>query len=112
MDVTRVVFYSKDRNKKALAACSVILDDELRINDILLFRQDTGDKNYFLVLPSRQDVYQEVQGLNGELNIKFPPNSLEGTTVKKKYEEFYHPVKGSLYRTILKAIVEAYESSP
>lgn len=111
MNVTRVVFYSKDRNKKALAACSVVLDDELRINDILLFKNDRDGGGYFLVLPSRQDVYQEIQKLNEGTEISFPKNSLDGTTSKKKYEEFYHPVKGSLYKSILNAIVEAFEKS-
>lgn len=108
MDVTRVVFYGKDRNKKALAACSVVLDDELRLNDILLFK---GEKGYFLILPSRQDVYQEVQKLNGDIEVVFPKNTLDGTNSKKKYEEFFHPLKGGLYKNILNAVVTEYEKT-
>ena len=108
MDVTRVVFYSKDRTKKALAACSVILDDELRLNDLSLFK---GEKGYFLILPSRQDVYQEIESLNEGVSIHFPKNSLDGTNSKKKYEEFFHPLKGGLYKKILEAVVVEYEKS-
>lgn len=108
MDISRVIFYSKDRCKKALAVCSVVLDDELRLNDILLFKNEKG---YFLVLPSRQDVYQDVKRLNEGVEIKIPKNALEGTDSKKKYEEFFHPVNGSLYKKLLAAIVEAYEKN-
>ena len=108
MNVTRVVFYAKDRNKKALAACSVVLDDELRLNDLLLFK---GEKGYFLILPSRQDVYQDVKKLNDGIEVVFPKNTLDGTNSKKKYEEFYHPLKGDLYKKILDAVVAEFEKT-
>lgn len=108
MNVTRVVLYSKDRCKKALAVCSVILDDELRLNDLSLFKNKNG---YFLILPSRQDVYQEVESLNSGVSIQFPKNSLAGTNSKKKYEEFFHPLKGGLYKKILEAVVAEYEKA-
>lgn len=108
MEVTRVVFYRKDRNKKALASCSVILDDELRLNDFLLFK---GESGYFLVLPSRQDIYQDIRRMNNGVELAFPKNALESTNGKKRYEEFFHPLKGSLYKKILTAVVEEFEKS-
>lgn len=108
MEVTRVVFYSKEWHKKSLASCSVVIDDELRLNDISLFKNQSG---YFLILPSKQDIYQEVEALNSGVDIEFPKNSLEGTNSKKKYEEFFHPLKGGLYKKILDAIVAEYEKS-
>ena len=108
MDVTRVVFYTRARNKKSLAECSVIIDDELRLNDILLFK---GESGYFLVFPSHQDVHQEVKLLNPDTEIVFPKNSLEGTNRKKKYEEFFHPLNKDLYQKILNAVVSTYEAS-
>ena len=108
MNVTRVVFYAKKRDKKSLAVCSVILNDELRLNDLTLFKNENG---YFLTLPSRQDVYQEVQALNPGVEVQFPKNSIIGTKGKKKYEEFYHPLKGELYKQILDTVVSEYEKS-
>lgn len=108
MEVTRVIFYSREGHKKSLALCSVVIDDELRLNDISLYK---GAAGYFLILPSKQDIYQEVEAINRGVSIKFPKNSLEGTNSRKKYEEFFHPLKGGLYKKILEAIVAEYEKS-
>lgn len=101
MKVTRVVFYHREPYKKALAVCSVILDDELRLNNISLFR---GSSGYFLTLPSKQDVYSEVVALNKESKVSMP-----NTRERVRYEEFFHPVQRELYEKILSAVVEEYE---
>lgn len=106
MDVTRVVFYSRDHKSKSLAVCSVILDDELRLNDISLFKNERG---YFLVLPSKQDIYSGILKLNEDKTVSLPRNPLEESDGKKKYQEFYHPVRCSVYKKILDAVVKEYE---
>ncbi len=108
MKVTRVVCYYRNKsNEKALAVCSVILDDCLRLNDVSLLR---GEDGYFLVFPSRQDVYREVESLNKGIKVAFPENHLVSNKTKaKKYEEFYHPLDKGMYQDILKAVVEAYK---
>lgn len=108
MDVTRVVFYSMGSAKRPLASCSVVLDDELRLNDVQLFR---GENGYFLTFPSKQDVYQDVSAINADLNIEFPRNLLSSKGGKKRYEEFYHPLSCELYKKVLSAVVAGYENS-
>lgn len=107
MEVTRVVFYVTDRAKKPLAVCSVILDDELRLNDIQLFKNENG---YFLTLPSKQDIYQDVENLNKGLSVVFPKNALS-CNGKKRYEEFFHPLCNTLYKKVLNRVVMEYEKS-
>lgn len=98
MEITRVVF-EKHGSCKSLATCSVVLDDCLQLNNIRLYKNNKN-KEYYLVLPSKQDVYQEVKNKNKGINLE----------VKKEtgYEEFYHPVNPSFYKKLLVTVSECY----
>lgn len=108
MKVTKIVFndYKKDSTKPK-AVCSVILDDCLKLNGVRLYH---GDKGYYLVFPSCEDIYQKVEGLNPKLEIVFPKCVYVEESKKKSYEEFYHPLSSSFYRSILSYVVEAYDN--
>lgn len=99
MKVTKVVFKDSS-NSKALAVCDVILDDCLRLKDISLYHNKDG---YYLVMPSRQDVYQSVTKLNKDIEIKYPKSE------NKEYEEFFHPLSSDLYRELLSNVKMGYK---
>lgn len=101
MKITRIIFEDNDIKDKSLAVCSIVLDDSLRLNEIRLYRNNKG---YYLVLPSRQDIYQEVQEMNSKSNIELPKNEKEG----KEYEEFFFPLENSLYKVMLSTVVECF----
>lgn len=106
MKVTRVIVHeNKARRGKPLLLCSVVLDDCLMISDIRLF---SGEKGYYLCLPSKQDVFREVQDLNGAVELELPSSRCEEDG-NKKYEEFYHPVDSEFYRELLGVVVGAYD---
>lgn len=107
MRVTRVVYEVKRRDSaKPLAICSIILDDCLKLNGVRLY---SGDKGYYLVLPSCEDIYQKVQELNPNLKITFPECVYIDKNKKKDYEELYHPVTSNLYHELLQQVVLGYE---
>lgn len=106
MKVTKVVFEKPNAINKSLALCSVILDDCLKLSNINLYKNEKG---YYLVLPSRQIIYQELEGLNPDVDITYPKNHEEDSSTKKKvYEEFFYPVESFLYKDILNAVEEGY----
>ena len=106
MKVTRVSFESP-ASDKALAICSVIMDDCLKLCGIKLYKNSEG---YYWVLPSKQDVYQEIEGLNPSANIKYPsPISEKAGGKNFKYEEFFYPVKSDFYQNVLAVIIDGYK---
>lgn len=106
MKVTKVTFEESDSIAKSLALCSIVLDDCLKISGINLYQNDKG---YYLVLPSREVIYQELESLNKDVKIKYPKRQDDNTSTKKKeYEEFFYPVESFLYKDLLNAVVEGY----
>ena len=106
MKVTKVTFEESDSIAKSLAVCSIVLDDCLKISEINLYRNEKG---YYLVLPSRKTVYEEIEKTNPEVEFKYPKKQEESNSSKKKmYEEFFYPVESFLYKELLKAVVEGY----
>lgn len=107
MKVTKIVFndYQEDFTKPK-AVCSIILDDCLKLNGVRLYK---NKEDYYLVLPSCEDIYQKVEKLNPDLEITFPECVYVGRSKKKDYEEFYHPLSSAFYKTLLNNVVIAYE---
>lgn len=104
MNITKVSIESENDKGKALAICSVVLDNELKLTKIKLYYNK--EKGYYLVLPSKQDTYQEVQNLNKDLDISIPEGKCE-----KKYDEYYFPVERSFYKNLLDVIVDCFFKS-
>lgn len=105
MDITRIKSY-KGRNG-ALLTCTVVLDNCIMLNNVNLYK---GEKGYFLVFPSKQDVYKSISELNKDISIKYPTNSKDSEGTEKRYEEFYHPVTAVFYEELLKRVVSVFES--
>lgn len=108
MKVTRVVVHeNKAKKGKPLFLCSVILDDCLMLSDIRLY---SGEKGYYLCLPSKQDVFREVRDMNPETHVVFPEIEYKDAECTcRKYDEFYHPVEQEFYYSLLDTVVYAYE---
>lgn len=102
MKVTKVIVHKMLEGSSSQAICSAVLDDCLKLSDILLCKNDEG---FFLILPSKQDVYKEVNALNDGASIKYPANHREKC---KRFEEFYHPVSRDFYIYLRDSIVDAY----
>lgn len=111
MKVTKVMLYTRRKAPHILTFCSVVMDDSLKLNDIQLCVKGDGER--FLILPSRQDIYEHVGKLNRESGVDVVLPEINSVTVstndKKKYEEFFHPVSADLYRNILNACSTAYD---
>lgn len=106
MKVTKVVIHKILEGSSSQAICSAVLDDCLKLSDILLCKNDEG---YFLILPSKQDVYKEVNALNDGVSIKYPVNRREKYNSDiKRFEEFYHPVSRDFYISLRDSIIDAY----
>jgi len=102
MKITRVVIEKHKDTDKSLAICSVVLDDCLKLSEIKLFRNSDG---FYLCLPSKQDIYRELEEINSNVVIKRP----ERAEIKgKMYEEFYNPVVSSFYKMLLDSITREY----
>jgi DNA-binding cell septation regulator SpoVG len=106
MKVTKVVVHKMFDNCAFQALCSVVVDDCLKLSDILLCKNEKG---YFLIFPSKQDVYKEINSLNEGVSIKYPVNRRDKYNEgSKKYEEFFYPVSHSFYTFIRDCIIDAY----
>lgn len=99
MKVSKVVFRDSSHSK-ALAVCDIVLDDCLRLKDISLY---CNEKGYYLVMPSKQDVYQDIKKINKDKDVKCPK------TENKKYEEFFHPLSSDFYKELLSVVETGYE---
>ncbi len=107
MKVSRVIFQDVEKHKGSfLATCSVVLDEQLKLNEIRLYK-GRDNKNY-LVLPSKQDICREILDLNKDIDIRTPVNCTDLKNVK--YNEYFHPVDSFLYRELLDAIVKGYKN--
>ena len=103
MRVTRVVF-NKESDSKALAVCCVIIDDCLKLTNIKLFHN--RESGFYLVLPSKQDVYQDIDTLNPTLSVQYPQfRGIEG----KPYEEYFYPLSAKFYKDMLNSVVAGYK---
>lgn len=117
MDVTRVEFI--EVNKKAredsgivfVATCDVVLDDCLRLKGITLCAKKSR-ADFYLIFPSKQDVYRSVKELNSGVDIVFPVNPKNRFFIdeNKSYEEFYHPVSKVFYNKLLSVISDAFDA--
>lgn len=109
MKVTRVIYNSGKVNKGTLLTfCSVILDDCLQMTGISLH---SGKDGYYLIFPSKQDVYKSVSDLNEGVSIEYPPNlrkSSDDSDKRKDFEEFFHPVSKEFYIELLNTILDGY----
>ena len=105
MNITRV---KGEKGKKgALLTCTVVLDDCLMLTGLNLFK---GEKGYFLVFPSRQDVYKSISELNEGVSINYPTKVNGFNEHGKCYDEFFHPVKSEFYFDLLHKVVDMYEN--
>lgn len=105
MNITRIKG-GKGKNG-ALLTCTVVLDDCLMLTGVKLYK---GEKGYFLVFPSRQDVYKSVSDLNEGVSIKYPTNTSGFDEKGKCFEEFFHPVKSEFYTALLEKVVGVFEN--
>lgn len=103
MKITKVVYYKGEF--KSLINCSIVFDDCLKISDIRLYRRDD---HYYLVFPSKQDVYTEVRELNGGDVLVPKSHFKESTSHTKTYEEFVYPVETAFYAYLLETVVSGY----
>lgn len=103
MNISKVYFRS-DVNSKALAVCDVVLDDCLKLTGIRLY---VKNDSYFLVFPSKQDLYREVELLNEGSSLVLPQSRKVGTS-KNQYEELFYPVDSAFYRYMLGVILDGY----
>lgn len=111
MNITRIVFIdiNTDSSRQYLATCSIVLEDCLKLTGIRLFRKTGSESEYYLVFPSKQDVYREVSKVNKDIEVKFPENTYKnGKGEKKMYEEFFFPLNKKFYSYILEVILEGY----
>lgn len=100
MKITRVKIEKDCHEDKSLAVFSIVFDDELRVNSVKLYK--TTD--YYLVMPSKQDIYQRVKELNSE-EVRVP----DKTEKNKSFEEFFFPLDSTLYKKMLNILVSCYE---
>lgn len=113
MNITRIVFIdvNSDSTRQYLATCSIVVEDCLKLTGIRLFRKTESESDYYLVFPSKQDVYKEVFKVNKDIEVNFPENTCKnGKGEKKAYEEFFFPLNKGFYSYILEAIVEGYKA--
>ena len=107
MKVSRIVYAEKDGNH-CCACCSVVLDDCLKLTGIMLCKKSEG---YYLILPSKQDIYKTIKELNDSVSIKYPVNLRENRdSDSKKYEDFYYPVTKDFYNYLLEVIIDGYNN--
>lgn len=99
MKITRVIIDEENKGK-SLMCCSIIIDNSLRLTKIKLYENEKG---YYLILPSIQDVLQEVQDLNQDKNLEMP-KSKSG----RKYDEFFFPLEKDFYLSMLDIVVYCY----
>lgn len=100
MKITKII-YKDSAISKSLALCSVVLDDCLKLENISLYH--SKEKGYYLVMPSKQDVYQNVEKCNKGKELKLPKGE------NKKYEEFFHPLSADFYKELLSSVEIGYE---
>lgn len=107
MKVSRVILQDVDKHKGSfLATCSIVLDEQLKLNEIRLYKNREGKE--YLVLPSKQDICKEILDMNKGNDIRTPVNC---TDLKNcDYNEYFHPVDSFLYRELLEAVVSGYKS--
>lgn len=107
--VTKVLYKWNEaelREKKAVAICDIVLDSKLKLRDVRLYRKEG---KYFLVFPSKQDLYKKIQQMNPniELNLPLPK---DGGVENSKFEEFFFPVDSAFYAQLLEIVVDGYTS--
>jgi len=114
MVVTKIIYTNKatiDNKDGFMATCDIVLDDSIKLSYIKLFKKmSCDDDSYYLVFPSRQDIYKDIKLMNKEIGIVLPKNKREYFVkdISRQYEEFYHPVKKSFYDMLLKVILKGY----
>ena len=109
MKVSKVLYKSNKNSNKALAVCDIILSECLKLEGICLYKNEKS--GYFLVFPSKQDLYKEIEGMNPGVEIAFPPVSNSCTNRDKKYEEFFYPMSSDFYKELLSIVVDGYNYS-
>ena len=107
MKVSKVLYKSNKNSNKALAMCDIVISECLRLEDVCLYKNEKS--GYFLVFPSRQDIYKEIEQLNQGVKLVFPPISNACSSREKKYEEFFYPMSNVFYRELLAIVVDGYE---
>ena len=112
MEVTRIIYEKPDTGRGVacpVAQCSIIFDDVLKCSGIRLYKKQE-DSSYYLVFPSKQDIYQEIKELNKDVELIFPIVSCKVPNLKrKKYEEFFNPVSSEYYEKLLDLVVKGYD---
>jgi len=102
MNITKIIFEEFSRKEKSLAVCSIIFEDSLKLNKIKLYKNN--EKGFYLVLPSKQDIYQEIEGLNEGKNLILPTKK----STDRQYEEFFFPIESELYKKMLSTVLECF----
>ena len=103
MVITKIL-YNEEVCLKALAVCDIVFDDSLKVVGVRLYKNSTG---YYLVFPSKQDIYQNVQQVNAGVSVVLP--EVSESKRKKEYEEFFYPMNSAFYGEILNEVVSGYE---
>lgn len=109
MSVSRIVFNSIHDGDCGclLGSVDVFIEDCLRVRNVRLFA--SAIKGYYLVFPSKQDLYSSIEKLNPDIQIKF--SEVQGGTDadgKRLYDEYFFPVNSEYYKYLLEVITDAY----
>lgn len=105
MKVTRIDYIGDDSCKMPLAVCNILMDDVLILKGIKLFCGKT--QGYYLVFPSKQDIYSSVMALNEGIDLAIPAVDCPEKE-NHQYEEFFHPVNKNFYESLLDLVLEGY----
>ena len=105
MEITKILYRKSTDSDKAITECDIVLDDSLKLCGVRLYKKEAGD--YYLVFPSKQDVYNSVRQSNPDVNLAIP--ECTSSERKKKWEEFFFPMNSGLYARILQQVVIGYD---
>ena len=107
MRVSKVIYKENNDVNKALAVCDIVFDGVFRCCNVCLYKG--GEKGYYLVFPSKQDIYQSIKHYNGGLDFKEPPDQFSSKNKGKTREEYFFPTNSDFYHEILNEVILGYE---
>ena len=105
MEISKILYRKSTDCDKAITECDIVLDDSLKLCGVRLYKKNKSE--YYLVFPSKQDVYNSVIQSNPNVNLNIPRGT--GEEKKKKWEEFFFPMNSAFYARILEQVVIGYD---
>lgn len=109
MEITEIKYNYPPAHINAIMMCSVVFDDCMVLKDIRLCQ--SHEKGYFLIFPSKQNLYNELEKYNKDLGIDIEyPKMKHGKGGKKLWEEYFYPISSEFYKYMLSTVIEGYES--